>query len=97
VRARRATLAYRAERFAAATARKELAVEPVLSAAILNTIGQVYSKLGAFDQAEPLLAESVAISARGPRRMPRSATIADAESLAAASKPQCKCIAVLIM
>ena len=46
----------------AATARKELAAEPALSAAMLDTMGQVYSKLGAFEQAEPLLAESVALS-----------------------------------
>ncbi|HXU32727.1 MAG TPA: serine/threonine-protein kinase, partial [Thermoanaerobaculia bacterium] len=48
----------------AATARKELAAEPALSAAMLDTMGQVYSKLGAFEQAEPLLSESVALSER---------------------------------
>ncbi len=46
----------------AATARKELAKEPALSAAMLDTMGQVYSKLGSFEQAEPLLTEAVALS-----------------------------------
>ncbi len=48
----------------AVTARRELAAEPALSAAMLDTMGQVYSKLGAFDLAEPLLVESVALSTR---------------------------------
>lgn len=48
----------------AAAARRELSAEPAVSAAMLDTMGQVYGKLGAFEQAEPLLAESVALAER---------------------------------
>ncbi len=48
----------------ARTARRELSAEPALAAAMLDTMGQVYGKLGAFDQAEPLLSESLKLAER---------------------------------
>ncbi len=48
----------------AETARQSLATEPAVQASLLDAMGQVYGKLGLFDQAEPLLEQALRLESR---------------------------------
>jgi serine/threonine protein kinase/Tfp pilus assembly protein PilF len=57
----------------ASRAEKELAGQPELKAQLLTVIGRVYQRLAAYDKAQPLLEEAVAIG----RARPESAALAE--------------------